>query len=264
MPRAAGILFEQSGTGDVPLICLHGIGGDAGSFQPQLDELGRSMRVISWNMPGYGGSDPLPEMTFEALAGAVRSFMDALQLETAHIAGQSIGGMIAQEFALRFPERVASLILIATTPAFGGRDEGFKTEFLKARMKPLDEGRTMAELAPEFVPQIVGSKASDAAIAAAIQSMASVPENSYRAVVTCLVTFDRYADTAAIGQPACLIAGAEDRNAPARTMEKMAARMPRGAFHQIEGAGHLVNLEAPDVTNTILKQFLQSNERGRS
>lgn len=262
MPRAAGISYEQNGSGDVPLICLHGIGGDAGSFQPQLDELGRSMRVISWNMPGYGGSDPLPETTFEALAGALKSFMDALGLQTAHIAGQSIGGMIAQEYALNYPERVASVILIATTPAFGGRDDSFKTEFLKARMKPLDEGRTMAELAPEFVPQIVGSKASASAIAAAVRSMASVPESSYRAVVTCLVTFDRYADTAAIGQPACLIAGSEDRNAPARTMEKMAGRMPRAVFHRIEGAGHLVNLEAPDATNAILKQFLQSSERG--
>lgn len=262
MARAAGIAFEQSGSGDVPLICLHGIGGDAGSFQPQLEELGRSMRVISWNMPGYGGSDPLAEMTFETLAGALRSFMDALDIKVAHIAGQSIGGMIAQEFALRYPERVESIVLIATTPAFGGRDDSFKTEFLKARMKPLDEGRTMAELAPEFVPQIIGSRASDAAKAAAVQSMASVPQESYRQVVTCLVTFDRYGDTAAIHHPACLIAGTEDRNAPARTMEKMAARMPSATFHQIEGAGHLVNLEAPDETNAILQQFLQQNERG--
>lgn len=261
MLRAAGITYEQNGEGAVPLICLHGIGGNADSFRPQLDELSDCMRVISWNMPGYGGSEPLPKMTFEALAASLATFMNALGLEVAHIAGQSIGGMIAQEFALRFSQRVVSLSLIATTSAFGGRDESFKTEFLKARLKPLDEGRSMADLAPEFVPQIVGSKASDSAIDAAVQSMASVPEESYRSVVTCLVTFNRFADTPAINQAACLIAGSQDRNAPARTMEKMAARMPIAEFHLIEGAGHLVNLEAPEATNAILRHFLQTNKR---
>ena len=260
MPRVSGIAFEERGTGAVPVICLHGIGGDAGSFAPQLESLGNSMRVISWNMPGYGGSDPMPDMTFARLAEALRDLMDGLGLETAHVMGQSIGGMIAQEFALRFPERVVSLVLIATTPAFGGRDDSFKTEFLKARLAPLDEGKTMAELAPVFVPQIVGPGTSEAAIAAAVRSMAAVPEDSYRSVMNCLVTFNRRDDLLGIGQPTCLIAGSEDQNAPARTMARMAEQIPHAEFHQIDGAGHLVNLEAPEPTNAILRTFFKMNQ----
>lgn len=199
--RAAGIVYEEAGSGAPALICLHGIGGDAESFRPQLDRLRRRMRVISWNMPGYGGSEPLAETSFAALAGALGAFMDALGLQRAHIAGQSIGGMIAQEFAIRWPQRVASLALIATTSAFGGRDDTFRTEFLKARLAPLDAGRKMADLAPEFVPQIVGPDAPAEAVRSAIRSMAAVPEASYRAVINCLVTFDRRDDITAISCP---------------------------------------------------------------
>ena len=100
-------------------------------------------RIIAWNMPGYGGSTPLTNLTFANLASALVTFLDDLAITKAHIVGQSIGGMIAQEFAIRFPERVLSLALVATTPAFGGRDEQFKTDFLRARLAPLDVGKTL-------------------------------------------------------------------------------------------------------------------------
>ncbi len=64
MKLAAGITYDDSGAGGVPIICLHGIGGDTTSFQPQLDGLSDSNRVIAWNMPGYGGSTALTPPTF--------------------------------------------------------------------------------------------------------------------------------------------------------------------------------------------------------
>ncbi|MDA7599655.1 alpha/beta fold hydrolase, partial [Alphaproteobacteria bacterium] len=65
-------------------------------------------------------------MDFAVLSDALIVFMDALGIVRAHLAGQSIGGMIAQETAIRYPDRIASLVLIATVPAFGGRDDSFK------------------------------------------------------------------------------------------------------------------------------------------
>ena len=126
MNQAAGIRYQEAGTGSTPIVCLHGIGGDAASFQPQLDDLADSYRIISWNMPGYGGSVSLEHPTFPKLATALRDFLDTLNIDQAHLCGQSIGGMIAMEMAYLFPERVASLVLIGTTSAFGGRDESFK------------------------------------------------------------------------------------------------------------------------------------------
>ena len=96
MGKAAGITFCQAGCEfeKLPVICLHGIGGNYTSFDNQIGELGQR-RVISWNMPGYYGSEALEEMTFLTLAKSVIKLMDNLGIHQAHILGQSIGGMIA-------------------------------------------------------------------------------------------------------------------------------------------------------------------------
>ncbi|MGJ8528529.1 alpha/beta fold hydrolase [Maritalea sp.] len=256
MKNLIDLTFEDYGVSDIPVVCLHGIGGNTDSFRPQLDELSKYARVIALNLPGYGGSRLISPVTFETLSNKLHDFLDAAGIERAVLLGQSIGGMVAIDFAIRFPERVEKLILVGTTSAFGGRDETFKDAFLKARLAPLDAGKSMAELANEFVPEIVGPIASPTDIANAVNSMSEVPLETYRAIIECLVTFNRREDLSSISHPTCLIAGEHDRNAPAKTMEKMALEMPNAAFHLVEGAGHLVNLEAGAATNAIVKKFL--------
>lgn len=251
--KAAGLTYREAGSGDVPIICLHGIGGNATSFAPQLAGLSSEHRILSVDLPGYGGSE-LIDLSFEALAHKVADFMTEIGVAKAHLCGQSIGGMIAIETAHRMPDRVASLALIATTSAFGGRDDSFKDAFIAARLKPLDEGQTIGGLAKAFVPEITGPNALREILDAAIATMGAVPEATYRAIIRCLVTFDRRGDVANLPQPACVIAGSEDQNAPPQTMARMAEKM--GAeFHEIGGAGHLVNLEAAGETNQILGEF---------
>ncbi len=87
-------------------------------------------------MPGYGESAPLAAMDFAALCDRLCAALDALGMVRVVIAGQSIGGMIAQEMAIRHPGRVAGLVLIATVPGFGGRDDSFRDAFLAARLAP--------------------------------------------------------------------------------------------------------------------------------
>lgn len=238
-----------------PIVCLHGIGGSQDSFHPQLNALSDTHRVLAWDMPGYGQSPLLDPTTFTTLTQALASWLDALGIQKAHIVGHSIGGMIAQELAITHPERVASLALLATTASFGGRDDRFKQDFLAARLKPLDEGLSMSRLAERFVPEIVGSDAKETAITAAVDTMRRVPTATYRAIMQCLVQFNRYHDSALIRQPCCLIAGSEDNNAPAKTMKKMADKIPDSHFFELTQVGHLLNLEAPERCNRILRHF---------
>ncbi len=270
MSIVAGIEYTDHGSkvneaiSRTPIVCLHGIGGDHNSFEPQWQTLSDTHRVLAWNMPGYRGSTPLEQLNFETLSDRFIQWIDALNIGMVHIVGQSIGGMLAQTIAFRYPDRVQSLVLIATTAAFGGRDDSFKKKFLDARMAPLDNGEIMADLANRFVPEIVGSAAPSVAVNAAIKSMAAVPEATYRRIMECLVTFDGRAQWLELDCPICLIAGSQDTNAPARAMEKMAltlngsrAREPhRCEYHCVEGAGHLVNLEQADTCNNIIRQFL--------
>jgi len=253
--RAAGIVYHDRGAGAVPIICLHGIGGNTTSFQPQLHGLSNHHRVIAINLPGYGGSEVLPALTFPALSAALIGLMQALGIQTAHLCGQSIGGMVALETAVLYPDRVRSLALIGTTPAFGGRDDSFRDQFIAARLHPLDAGKTLADLAESFVPEITGPMASAEVIKMAKASMAAVPQATYCDIIHCLTTFNRRDDLAGLGLPVCLIAGEHDTNAPTRTMARMAEKIPDSEFHEIKGAGHLVNLEAGAQTNAILADF---------
>ena len=259
--RVAGLNIWQSGADMVgpPVLCLHGIGGDRTSFADQLGQLG-GRRVIAWNMPGYGGSDPLMQMDFAALSGAVVALLDALGIATVHLVGQSIGGMIAQEVAIRSSDRVASLGLIATTPAFGGRDDSFKQAFVAARLGPLDAGADMATLAQQAIPAIIGPAASAEMRQLAIAAMGRIDETAFRQVVSCLVTFNRRADQHRISQPCCLIAGSHDTNSPARVMAKMADGLANATFHIVDQAGHLVNSESPETVNAILTAFFNRVE----
>lgn len=111
------------------IVCLHGIGGDDASFAPQSEELSENYRVVAWNMPGYGQSVPASPLTFEVLSDRLQQAIAALDVGPVHLMGQSIGGMVAQEVYFRYPQSVRSLILVATTSAFGGKDDSFKNAF---------------------------------------------------------------------------------------------------------------------------------------
>ena len=260
---AAGMNFltgaSLARSDQTPIICLHGIGGDCRSFIPQITGLA-GHPVFSWSMPGYSGSDPLEEMSFASLCDRLLAAMDALDLTRGIIVGQSIGGMIAQEMAIRHPDRVAGLVLIATVPAFGGRDDSFKDQFLAARLAPLDKGMSMETLAAEAIATVMGEQVDDRTRQDAIAVMADIPQEAYRQVLSCLVTFNRRDDQHLITCPCCLIAGGLDDNSPARVMAKMAERLSDASIDVIETAGHLVNNEAPNSCNGIIKGFMERVE----
>ncbi len=240
------------------LLFLHGVGGSAHAFAPQLRHFGRNFRAIAWNFPGYGGTPPCLPLSFPALRTALLGFLDGEGIDRVHLVGHSMGGMLAQEVAAVAPERIASMALVATSAAFGSSDDTFRRRFLAERLAPLGEGRSMADLAPELVASLVGEGPDPAGVALAVECMSRLPETIYRAALDCLVTFDRRDALAGHRMPVLLVAGERDRAAPPRTMRRMAERIPAGRFVEVEGAGHLVHLERPDVFNRILERFLHA------
>ena len=129
------------------VIFLHGVGGDGHSWDFQLENFADKYRAIAWDMPGYGRSPIINPMTFKGLGDSLISLMDALNIESAHVVGHSMGGMVAQQAIADAPDRFKSMILSATSPAFGRPDGNFQKEFVVARLKPLNDGLTMADLA---------------------------------------------------------------------------------------------------------------------
>lgn len=248
--------YRIAGDGPETILYLHGIGGDRTSFDAQIGACGPGFTHLAWDMPGYGDSAALPEMTFPGLAAAAVRLLDELAIETAHVVGHSMGGMIAQELAARHQDRIASLVLSATSPAFGKPGGDWQQDFLKARLAPLDNGKTPADLAPQIVEALVAEGANDAAKKAALASMSRITPDAYRAALTCLVTFDRRDTLPKINLPCLAIAGEHDTTAPPKVVARMAEAIPGAAYVLLPGVGHLANLEDPAAFNAALADFL--------
>jgi pimeloyl-ACP methyl ester carboxylesterase len=254
-PRALPA-FKSSGTGSRLLVFLHGIGGNQSAFDDQLEAAGARWRTVAWDMPGYGASPALPETTFPALADSLAGLLDHLGVERAVVVGHSMGGMVAQELAVRHPSRLAGLVLYATTPMFGSADGAFQQRFLAERLAPLERGLTPADLAPDLVAGMLSAAPPVAVRARAVDSMSALSAEAYRAALRCLVTFDRRADLGGIACPTLLLAGELDALAPPRTMARMAERIPRARYECLPGVGHLAHLEGPERFNATLGAFL--------
>ena len=92
----------------------------------------------------------------------------------------------------------------------------------------------------------------------AINSMANIPERTFREILKCLITFDRYGDIEKISSPCCLLAGNNDMNAPSKTMKKMSEKIKNSEFYSFDNVGHLINIEIPEETNKVIFKFYES------
>ncbi len=236
------------------LVFLHGIGAGAGGFGPMRAHLPGS---VALDMPGFGAEPRRGAASFPDLSDWLVEKLDALGIDRAVLFGHSFGGMLALETALRHPERVKGLVLCCTTPAFGGRDDTFRDAFLKARLGPLDDGMTMAELGAQSAEAMMGHGADPAARDLIAREIAATPEDVYRDTVRCLTTFDRRADLGRIHVSCLTLAGETDRAAPEKTVRKMAEALPDAVHHTLP-CGHMMPAEAPKEAASLVSDFLQT------
>jgi len=253
--------FEAAGDPDLPaLVFLHGIGGAARVWRGQLDTFGDRYRAIAWDMPGYGGSVPLAAVSIATLADALQDFLQQIGATKPILVGHSIGGMIIQQWLVKYPRVAGAVILAQTSPAFGKADGDWQKSFIDARLGPLDRGKTMVALAPALVKDLVGDHPDASGVALARDCMADVSEASYHASMLALLGFDQRNALKDIKIPTLVLSGSKDKNAPAPMMAKMASYIPQASYVELEGAGHLVNLERPQAFNAALDQFLKTIE----
>jgi 3-oxoadipate enol-lactonase len=254
--------FSYEAAGDPalpPLVFLHGIGGAARAWRGQLDFFKGRYRTIAWDMPGYGGSAPLPTVSIAALASALQDFLQQVGATKPIIVGHSIGGMIVQQLLAKSPRIARAIVLAQTSPAFGKPDGDWQKAFIDARLGPLDRGETLRSLAPSLVKELVGDDPDVSGVDLARDCMAAVPEATYRATMLALMGFDLRRALKSIAVPTLVLSGSKDDNAPAPMMAKMAGYIRSAKYVELEGVGHLANLERPGAFNAALDRFLKAN-----
>lgn len=237
---------------------LHGLSGSRLAWEPQLAGLASEWRVVAWDQPGYGASAPLDEPpTFAGLAAAVLELLDDLGAPRAHLVGLSFGGMVAQYTALAHPDRLASLSLLSTSPAFG-LDGTTPEEWRAARLAPLDAGQEPGDFAAEVLAAIAGPDISAAALRGQVAAMERVSGDALRGSIDCLITHDTRADLDRIATPTLVVVGELDAETPVEYARALADPIPGARLKVLSGVGHLVNVEAPGRVNSLLRAHLRA------
>ena len=238
-----------------PLVFLHGVGGGHHAWEAQLPWFAeRGYPSHAWDQPGYGHSASVEPYDLEQISAALKRLVESLGGGPVVLIGHSMGGYVAQETYARHPETVKALVLCFTAPAFPGVGSDFAKQFIAERIAPLDQGRTMAQIAAQLIPTM----GSNSKLAALI--MAGVPPQTYRKAVRLLTTFDRAKELAGIKVPTLLVAGSDDQVAPPAVMERMLQKIPGADYVLLQGCGHLGPMDRPERFNTALLSFLQRHE----
>lgn len=249
------IAWRETGAGPETVLFLHGLALTRTSWDPQLVSLADRFRCVAWDLPGYGASSPIAELTFEAIADAVASLVDLLGVERVHVVGLSFGGMHALHTALRHPDRVDRLVLLGSSPAFGidGTDPD---TWRRLRLDPLDRGITPADMAPNVLTRVGGPGLVGEALDEAIASMARIPASGLRAAVECLPSHDVRERLGEIAAPTLVAVGEMDEETPVAYSQLLSAGIPDARLEILQGLGHLTPVEAPDVVTELIRSHL--------
>lgn len=249
------VSYIYEGPEDAPVIVfLHGFPLNKSIWNDQMDALRGHYRVMAYDVRGHGDSaEGTGRFSMEMFAEDLISLMDALAIERASLVGLSMGGYIALEAIDKYPERFSALVLANTQCAADKPQPNNR--------KPSDIFKEMGreKWADERLTKLFSptSQAHLPGRLAAVKAMIMGISNT--ALISVMHAFNHRKETChALGNiavPVMILVGREDVVTPVAASELMKIAMPKAEMHIIENAGHLSNLENPDVFNAHLIQF---------
>jgi pimeloyl-ACP methyl ester carboxylesterase len=264
--RDVNLNYDVYGRGD-PLLMIMGLGASSAAWDPALvEELAKSFRVITFDNRGTGQSDkPDIPYSIEMFAADAAGVLEHLEIPTAHIFGVSMGGMIAQEVALRHVPQTHTLTLGCTT-AGGTNSVPPPPESLKILTAPR-EG-----VAPEdvirrgwplsYTPNYIATHRAE--LEATIPRLLKhpTPPFAFQRQMDGTMTLRTWDRLPQIKAPTLVITGTEDVLLPARNSELIAARIPGAKLHLIPNAGHAFMSEAREEFLRVFVPFAKAHPIG--
>ncbi|HTP45040.1 MAG TPA: alpha/beta fold hydrolase [Candidatus Acidoferrum sp.] len=255
------IYWAEEGQGE-PVLLLMGLGWSSDMWYRTKPLLASKYRTITFDNRGAARSDvpagPYPIATMASDAAAV---LDAAGVESAHLYGVSMGGMIAQEFALQYPGRVKSLIL-GCTAAGGPEAIRAKPEVFDVLMR---QGMTAEEAARAINPFIYDASTPPSRIeedlAIRLQWVATV--QGYTAQLQGIIMWEAYSRIAKISVPTLIVHGETDQLVPAENGKLIAGRISGSKLVMIPHASHIYSTDQPDAAHGPVLEFL-SEQTSRS
>lgn len=246
------LAYEVAGEGP-PVLLMMGLGYARWGWGPLAPLLADRFRVVSYDNRGIGESDiPPGPYTTADLAEDALAVLDAVELDRAHVVATSLGGMAAQELALRFPERVDRLVLACTTP---GGDHAYP---MPARTVELMQ--QAVTLAPDVAMRrfVANALASEELVDEITRlRLANPPDPAgWQSQAAAGAKHDAFERLQSITAPTLLLHGTEDAVVDPRNAELLADRIPTARLELLDGCGHLFFWEEPERTAALITEFL--------
>jgi len=243
--------YAEAGAGErTPIVFLHGVGSDKSVWRPQLDHFGRERRAVAFDYPGYGESDPAPEgTTRDDYADAIISGLHELGVDRAHVCGLSLGGVVAIAMHHADRDRCASLILADT---FAQHPDG--RAIYERGVAASENLRAMAEARADV---LLAQPADPAVRGEVVETMARIDPAAYRIGAEAVWLADQSDRARDIRVPTLVLCGSEDRVTPPALSHELVELIAGARYAEIDGAGHLANLERADVFNRTVENFIR-------
>ncbi|GAA1359529.1 bifunctional 3-oxoadipate enol-lactonase/4-carboxymuconolactone decarboxylase PcaDC [Streptomyces beijiangensis] len=248
--------YRFDGPEDAPVLVMGpSLGTTWHMWDRQTPELSSEWRVLRFDLPGHGGAPAHPVTSVGDIADRLLATLDELGVQRFGYAGCSIGGAIGMELALRHPERVATLALVAASSRFGTADE-FRQRGVIVRTNGLDP---MARSAPERWFTHGFATAQPAIVEWAVQMVRTTDPGCYIAACEALAAFDVRTELGRIGVPTLVVVGAEDQVTGPGAARTLVAGIPDARLAMVPGASHLAPVEQPAaVTDLLVHHFTTS------
>lgn len=255
--NSISIYYELHGPEDAPVLVLNNgiIMNAAVSWAYQTAALSRHYRVLQYDCRGQGQTDHTEGPYTMALhAEDLAALLDALGIATAHIAGISYGGEVGQAFALAYPDRVRSLILVDTVSELGPELRVTGELWLDAARKA-DPGLFYNALVPwNFSVEFIAGH--EALLADARRRYEDLDYPAVACLCECFLQVDFTARLGEIKAPTCIIVGQLDLLKGPAYARILKRGIPHAELHVLAGAGHASSWERPEEFNTVMLGFL--------
>lgn len=258
--------YRDGGTGDTPVVLLHGFPLDSGMWEPQFEALGRNSRVIAPDLAGAGASDP-PEdpaaWSVEACADDVIALLGALGLDHVTLVGASLGADVALAVARRERDVVGALALAGLRAGPASPDDGVR---FAEQARWVEGGGELGSVIDRLVDDLVGRGSPRRAevVQVARLMMERTPRAGWLAGFAALGNRPPVAaDADKLDVPVILLTGDEDLVAPAGDARALAAAIPGAGFVEVPESGHLPNLENAAVFNRAVEDVLAGRSARR-
>ncbi|MEU0898927.1 bifunctional 3-oxoadipate enol-lactonase/4-carboxymuconolactone decarboxylase PcaDC [Streptomyces massasporeus] len=245
--------YRFDGPEDAPVLILGpSLGTTWHMWDRQIPELIKQWRVFRFDLPGHGGAPAYPAGSVGDLTTRLLATLEGLGVHRFGYAGCALGGAVGIELALRHPERLASLALIAASPRFGTADE-FRQRGVIVRTNGLDP---IARTAPERWFTGGFAAAQPAITEWAVQMVRTTDPGCYIASCEALASFDVRPELGRVGVPTLVLVGSDDQVTGPAEARTLVAGIPDARLAVVPGASHLVPVEQPAaVTDLLVRHF---------